>query len=91
MTEYNPYYFAYAASNGMTPEAMLEHDECRWPGGRMAGFQIWMSNNWSTWRELNHIPKNAIISEARRQQFGESLSANSSLLTPPPEPPSEQP
>lgn len=39
----NPRYLAYCSAHGMTPEAMAEHDEVRWPGGRMAGFILWMS------------------------------------------------
>ena len=42
----NPRYAAYAASHKLTPEAMLEHDRGRFPGGHMAGFMIWIREHW---------------------------------------------
>lgn len=47
--EWNPRYVAYAAAHHKTPEAMREHDIEAWPGGRMAGFILWISEHWSRW------------------------------------------
>lgn len=49
----NPRYVAYAAAHGRTPEAMRAHDEQAWPGGRMAGFMLWISANWQRWKKAN--------------------------------------
>jgi hypothetical protein len=48
-TEYQPRYVAYAAAHGMTPEAMLDWDRIEWPGGRMAGFILWVRQQWHSW------------------------------------------
>lgn len=37
----NPRFVAYAASNGLTPEAQIEADRTRYPGGLMCGFILW--------------------------------------------------
>jgi hypothetical protein len=47
---WNARYVAYAIAHGRTCEAQLAHDRVRWPGGRMAGFLIWMSGALETWR-----------------------------------------
>lgn len=47
--EWNPRYVAYAAAHNKTPEAMTEHDAEAWPGGRTAGFILWISAHWSRW------------------------------------------
>ena len=41
--EWNPRYVAYARAHGRTPDAMLEHDREKYPGGCMCGFILWMS------------------------------------------------
>jgi hypothetical protein len=55
------YYAAYAANNGMTPEQMSAHDRQRYPGGRNAGFILWISSQWQAWAKANgrnrHAPK----------------------------------
>ena len=43
---WNPRFAAYATSHGKTPEEMLRYDEEFYPGGRMAGFVIWISGKW---------------------------------------------
>lgn len=48
--KWNPRYLAYCAAQGVaTPEAMLAQDDERWPGGRMAGFLLWISDRWAAW------------------------------------------
>ena len=48
-TVYNRRYLAYATAHGRDPEAMLAHDEQAWPGGKMAGFMLWISERWQAW------------------------------------------
>jgi hypothetical protein len=49
VADWNPRYVAYAASHNKTPEAMGKHDEEAWPGGKAAGFILWISAHWSRW------------------------------------------
>jgi len=49
--EWNPRYVAYAASYGRTPEAQMEVDRIEWPGGRLAGFLTWNSEQLLIWAE----------------------------------------
>lgn len=48
--EWNPRYVLYAAAHGQTPEAMLAADRVRYPGGRMAGYMIWHSQQLRAFR-----------------------------------------
>ena len=47
--EYQPRYVAYASAHDATPGEMLARDVERWPGGRMAGYAIWVSQKWREW------------------------------------------
>lgn len=40
-----PRYAAYCSANGRTPAEQLAHDEDEYPGGKMAGFLAWSSQN----------------------------------------------
>lgn len=40
---WNPRFVWYAQSQGRSPEEQLEHDAARYPGGKMAGFILWIS------------------------------------------------
>lgn len=47
----NPMLTAYAKAHGQTVEKMLETDTVKWPGGKMAGFILWVSavrHQWMT-------------------------------------------
>jgi hypothetical protein len=46
-------YTLYAKAHGLTPEAMREQDEKAWPGGRCAGFILWLSKAWRDWDKKN--------------------------------------
>lgn len=39
----NPNYLAYCKAHGKTPEEMIASDEKEYPGGKMCGFIIWIS------------------------------------------------
>lgn len=47
---WNPYYVAFALAHGRGVEDMIETERKEWPGGQMAGFQLWMSHRWSDFR-----------------------------------------
>lgn len=49
----NPRYEAYAKEHGKTPEQMLAHDEIAWPGGKMCGFMLWISDRWTEFCLMN--------------------------------------
>lgn len=49
----NPRYLAYCLSQGEhDPDAMLKRDEEAYPGGKMAGFMLFISESWMGWRAL---------------------------------------
>lgn len=50
---WNPRYLAYcAATGGLSPDDTLARDRQRYPGGCMAGFIIWSSQQAERWRAL---------------------------------------
>lgn len=42
---YQPRFFSYAKSQGLTPDQTLERDQRLYPGGVMCGFILWMNEN----------------------------------------------
>lgn len=44
--KWNPRYIAYCKVHAKSPTSMLEHDEIKWPGGRMCGFMLWLGGRW---------------------------------------------
>jgi hypothetical protein len=51
----NPRYLAYCRAHSKTPDAMLAHDDAAWPGGKMTGFILWMSEQWHAFM-VTHCP-----------------------------------
>jgi len=45
----NPRYLAYCRAHGEDPAAMLAKDDERFPGGVMAGFILWVGEQWRAW------------------------------------------
>jgi hypothetical protein len=41
---WNPRYVRFAEVHGKSPEAQLDFDQVRWPGGCMCGFILWMAD-----------------------------------------------
>ena len=42
-TDFQPNFVAYATAHGKEPQAMLDHDSRKYPGGCMCGFILWIS------------------------------------------------
>lgn len=49
----NPFFVAYAKTHGRTAEQQLEHDAEQYPGGRMAGFICWISDQKAQFRKAH--------------------------------------
>lgn len=49
--EYQSRYVAYASAHGNIPPEQLKHDSVNWPGGKMAGYLIWITQMWRTWAD----------------------------------------
>ncbi len=72
--DWNPYYLAYAAASGLSPEAMLLYDAERFPGGKMCGFIGWMRQRWQEWDALNKHGKNHVRFSDEYKKFESWLS-----------------
>lgn len=72
----NPRYVAYCTAHGSDPDAMLEADRERWPGGIMTGFVLWMSARWQAWRRLNSRGRFDAISAEDQKAFDVWLGEN---------------
>lgn len=58
MKTYQPRYIAYCKSNNRKPEEQLNHDSEQYPGGKMAGYIIWIGEMWHKWsKETNEKPE----------------------------------
>ena len=75
MKTYNPYFVAYCKSQGREPEAQLTHDTTRWPGGKMAGFMLWIREAWTTWSKETNEVKHGSWSTDQTQAFTSWLAA----------------
>lgn len=79
--EWNPYFLAYCRAHGMEPEAMLAHDRGRWLGGTMAGFVVWIRQQWRAWDATQDHPRGWSRYDARsedeRARFGAWLDGMS--------------
>jgi len=55
---FNPRFTAYSAASNRSELAQIEFDSVRWPGGKMAGFMLWVSSMWHKWsRETGEKPE----------------------------------
>ena len=64
---YNPRYLAYCRAHGTPdPEAMLALDRKRWPGGVMAGYLVWNTEQWGAWRKETGVRTPHLLEEHHR-------------------------
>jgi hypothetical protein len=55
---WNPRYLAYCVAQKATnPAEMMARDEIAYPGGKMAGFIIWIGQQWSAWCAETKYPE----------------------------------
>jgi len=74
VTDWNPRFVAYARSHGNSPEAQLELDAEQWPGGKMAGFVLWISERWREWRSDNRRGRDDFLSNEDHASFDAFIS-----------------
>lgn len=72
-SEMNPRYLCYCTAHGKSPDEMFEHDKARWPGGVMAGFICWITQQWGDWKAENNA-FNLPIGEVEHKKFDQWLS-----------------
>ena len=73
--EWNPRYEAYARVHGRDPEAMLEYDRKRWPGGCMCGFMLWIGDLWRGYRKSIGLKEDQVLWGAQVERFDEMIGA----------------
>lgn len=66
---WNPRFVAYAKAHNRTPEEMLVLEEERFPGGKMAGYMLWVGGRWREWRAIHGICWDAFLSEEDYREF----------------------
>lgn len=53
--KWNPRYLNYCRLNGgLSPKKTLKRDSKLYPGGKMGGFTVWMSEQWREWTQENY-------------------------------------
>jgi hypothetical protein len=58
--DWTPRYRAYARAMGTPdPDERLRLDEIAWPGGRMAGYILFIGDQWAAWRVARGYPLTA--------------------------------
>lgn len=82
MKRWNPRYVAYAKAHDRTPDAQLTHDREVWPGGCMAGFMLWISEQWQRWHDDRGLRRTAsghndhVLSDADHASFDQMIGAS---------------
>lgn len=72
--KWNPRFVQYARVQGRSPEDQLAYDVERWPGGKMAGFTLWINARWVDWREKNGLKRDDPIGEKEHADFDLGLA-----------------
>lgn len=61
---WNRRYLAYCRAQGTPdPDAMIERDHERWPGGPMTGYILWIRERWAEWATANKRDRNHLTDE----------------------------
>lgn len=76
---FNFRYVCYAHAYGCSPEQMLAQDAVVWPGGKMAGFILWMNEQWQEWRKARGKTVNLILDNSDHADFDAWLGARVGL------------
>ena len=71
----NPRYLAYCLAHGRTPDEMRAADEVDWPGGRMAGFTLWIGKRWAEWKSERRIYTDDFLTPDDHRDFDRWLDA----------------
>ena len=65
---------AYAKTHGKEPAEMMAHDTERWPGGKMCGFMLWISDRWNQWHKARGLRRHEhVLSVADYASFDAGL------------------
>lgn len=78
-SRFYPRYLAYCAVNGKTPDEMLRYDDKRWPGGRMAGYILWIGERWQEWRAEKGYGPRYILSDTDHAEFDTWLNTKATF------------
>lgn len=71
----NPRFLAYARAHDLDPDEMLALDAERYPGGKMAGFIVWIGERWRAWASAVGRRNLEMLSDADHAAFDEWLGA----------------
>mgnify|MGYP001583008765 CR=1 FL=1 len=75
--DWNPRFVAYAKSQGCAdPDAVLDLDRERYPGGCMTGFTLRIPEQWAAWRKLKGYRGDRIMSDQDHAEFDVWLAEN---------------
>jgi hypothetical protein len=67
---WNSRYLQYARWQGTPdPAAMMRRDEGCFPGGRMAGFILWIDGRWEQWKASKQLPRDAPLAQTHHAEF----------------------
>jgi hypothetical protein len=69
----NTRFLHYARVHGRTPEEMLKYDEERFPGGKMAGYIMWIDQRWNDYTTRVGI-RRPVVSHKHHSAFDQWLS-----------------
>jgi len=74
-------YAAYARTHGKTPDEMMTHDRSEFPGGVMAGFSVWIAQQWRAFEESKRQRRyDALWRHVHQAEFDRWLAALVLLL-----------
>ncbi|MGH7164997.1 MAG: hypothetical protein ACREIS_05665 [Nitrospiraceae bacterium] len=76
LADWNPRYLAYGRDEhpGLGPDAILDADDERWPGGCMTGFMIWIGRRWTEWLKAHPEADPHILTDENHAAFDEWLA-----------------